>query len=69
MRTLHAHRRTHRRPSRLQFLKSIFHDTSGNDGMLAAWLASDERDAEIEAKEATRELMKLVLFEARPAAS
>ena len=48
-------------------LKSIFHDTSGNDGLLAAWLASDARDAEIEAKEATRELTKLVRIEARPA--
>jgi hypothetical protein len=42
-------------------LKSIFHDTTGNDGLLAAWLANDARDAEIEAKEATRELTKLVL--------
>jgi hypothetical protein len=42
-------------------LKSIFHDTSGNDGLLGAWLASDERDAEIETKEAARELTKLVL--------
>jgi hypothetical protein len=42
-------------------LKSIFHETSGNDGLLAAWLASDARDAEIETKEATRELTKLVL--------
>ncbi|HTF62149.1 MAG TPA: PglZ domain-containing protein, partial [Edaphobacter sp.] len=42
-------------------LKSVFHDTSGNDGLLAAWLASDARDAEIETKEATRELTKLVL--------
>ena len=42
-------------------LKSIFHDTSGNDGLLGAWLASDTRDAEIESKEATRELIKLVL--------
>ena len=25
-------------------LKSIFHDTRGNDGLLAAWLASDARD-------------------------
>ena len=41
-------------------LKSIFHDTSGNDGLLAAWLVSDLRDAEIEAKEASRELTKLV---------
>jgi hypothetical protein len=42
-------------------LKSIFHDTSGNDGLLAAWIASDTRDADIDAKEATRELTKLVL--------
>jgi hypothetical protein len=42
-------------------LKSIFHDASGNDGLLGAWLASDARDAEIESKEATRELTKLVL--------
>ena len=41
-------------------LKSIFHDTSGNDGLLAAWLVSDARDADIEAKEASRELTKLV---------
>jgi len=41
-------------------LKSIFHSTSGNEGIIAAWLVSDERDAEIEAKEATRELVKLV---------
>jgi hypothetical protein len=41
-------------------LKSIFHSTSGNEGIIAAWLASEERDAEIEAKEATRELVKLV---------
>ena len=41
-------------------LKAIFHSTSGNDGIIAAWIASDERDAEIEAKEATRELVKLV---------
>jgi hypothetical protein len=41
-------------------LKSIFHDAPGSDGLLAAWLVSDLRDAEIEAKEARRELMKLV---------
>jgi len=41
-------------------LKSIFHDASGNDGLLTAWLASDARDAEIVSKEATRELTKLV---------
>ncbi len=41
-------------------LKSIFHDSSGNDGLLTAWLVSDARDAEIVSKEATRELTKLV---------
>lgn len=41
-------------------LKSIFHDASGNDGLLTAWLASDARDAEIVSKDATRELTKLV---------
>lgn len=41
-------------------LKSIFHDTSGNDGLLAAWLVSDSRDGDIATKEATRELVKLV---------
>ena len=41
-------------------LKSIFHDANGHDGLLAAWLVSDARDAEIVTKEATRELTKLV---------
>ena len=41
-------------------LKSIFHDVSGNDAILAAWLVRDVRDADIESKEATRELAKLV---------
>jgi len=41
-------------------LKSIFHDASGNDGLLAAWLVNDGRDADIVTKEATRELVKLV---------
>jgi PglZ domain len=41
-------------------LKSIFHDANGNDGLLAAWLVSDARDADISAKEATRELCKLI---------
>ncbi|MDP3950389.1 hypothetical protein, partial [Microbacterium sp.] len=41
-------------------LKSIFHDAYGNDGLLAAWLVSDGRDEEIESKEATRELTKLI---------
>ena len=41
-------------------LKSIFHGTPGNEGIIAAWLAGEERDAEIEAKEAIRELSKLL---------
>lgn len=41
-------------------LKSIFHDVSGHDGLLAAWLVNDGRDADIAAKDATRELCKLV---------
>lgn len=41
-------------------LKSIFHDAAGNDGLLAAWLVSDARDAEIVKKDAIRELTKLV---------
>ena len=41
-------------------LKSIFHDVGGSDGLLAAWLASDERDADIGLKEAAGELVKLV---------
>lgn len=41
-------------------LKTIFHDAGGSDGLLAAWLVSDARDADIAAKEATRELCKLV---------
>ncbi len=40
-------------------LKSIFHDASGHDGLLASWLASDARDAEIVSKDAARELVKL----------
>lgn len=41
-------------------LKSIFHNISGNDGIITSWLASDQHDAEIEAKEAIRELVKLL---------
>jgi PglZ domain-containing protein len=41
-------------------LKSIFHDVPGHDGLLAAWLSSDARDAEIVAKNAAGELVKLV---------
>jgi hypothetical protein len=47
-------------PEPPSILKSIFHDTSGNDALLAAWLVSDLRDAEIVEKDATRELTKLV---------
>jgi hypothetical protein len=48
-------------PARPSILKSIFHDVSGDEGIIASWLASDERDADIDAKEATRELTKLLL--------
>jgi len=41
-------------------LKSIFHEVSGNDELLTAWLASDARDAQILEKDASRELTKLV---------
>ena len=41
-------------------LKAIFHEASGSDAILATWLAHDDRDAGIEAKEATRELVKLI---------
>ncbi|KHK60931.1 hypothetical protein PI86_01890 [Burkholderia sp. A9] len=41
-------------------LRSIFHDTSSNDALLATWLVSDARDVEIISKEAMRELTKLV---------
>lgn len=41
-------------------LKAIFREASGTDAILASWLANDDRDALIDAKEATRELVKLV---------
>jgi hypothetical protein len=46
-------------------LKAIFHDTANtkatrNEAILASWLVSDSHDAEIVAKEATRELAKLI---------
>src|SRR5262249_33735278 len=41
-------------------LKSIFHGIKGNDALLAAWIVSDARDAEIGSKDATRELTKLI---------
>src|SRR5262249_6055752 len=46
-------------PEPPSILKTIFHDTSRSDDLLA-WLASDARDDTIESKEATRELVKLV---------
>lgn len=41
-------------------LKSIFHDSVGHDALLTSWLVSDARDGEIESKDATRELAKLL---------
>jgi hypothetical protein len=41
-------------------LKSIFYNISGNDGIIASWLASDQRDVDIGVKEAIRELVKLI---------
>jgi hypothetical protein len=41
-------------------LKTIFHDTSTNDALLAAWLVSEVRDGDIGGKDATRELVKLI---------
>jgi hypothetical protein len=47
-------------PEPPSILRAIFHDVSGNDGLLAAWLSSDERDSEIGSKKAAGELTKLV---------
>jgi hypothetical protein len=41
-------------------LRSIFRDTPHTDALLATWLVSDKRDAEIVSKDATLELAKLV---------
>ncbi|WP_437978278.1 PglZ domain-containing protein [Sorangium sp. So ce295] len=41
-------------------LKAIFHEHSGFAALIAAWVASDARDSEIETKEAKRELVKLL---------
>lgn len=41
-------------------LRSIFHEASGTDGLLATWLASDACDTEIAEKDAVGELSKLV---------
>jgi hypothetical protein len=41
-------------------LKGIYYDVPGRDEMLAAWIASDDRDETIAAKGAVAELVKLV---------
>lgn len=41
-------------------LKGLFHDVSGRDELLAAWLASDGRDEAIATKGGTEELAKLI---------
>jgi hypothetical protein len=41
-------------------LKGVYHDISGNDAMLATWIANDERDDVLAAKDANRELCKLI---------
>jgi hypothetical protein len=41
-------------------LKSIFHDSSSTDALLASWIVSDARDGDIGSKDATRELVKLI---------
>lgn len=41
-------------------LKSIFHDVSGNDAILASWLVSDARDGAIQDRGAAGELVKLI---------
>lgn len=45
------------RPS---ILKAIFHGVDGSSDILAEWITRNNRDEEIEKKEATRELVKLV---------
>jgi hypothetical protein len=41
-------------------LRSIYHEASGNEGILATWLASDALDKELVAKDALSELIKLI---------
>ena len=41
-------------------LKGLFRDASGPEALLAAWLADESRDADLVAKEAVPELIKLV---------
>lgn len=47
-------------PERPSILRTIFHDTLGNDALVATWLATDARDATIDSKHATHELVKLL---------
>ena len=47
-------------PEPPSILKSIFHDTRSNDALLAAWIVGEARDGEIDSKDATRELVKLI---------
>ena len=41
-------------------LRSIYHDAKGSDGILAAWLSSEQRDEDVASKDATSELKKLI---------
>lgn len=41
-------------------LKGIFHEASGSDAILATWLAHDNRDEAVEAKDAKPELARLI---------
>jgi PglZ domain len=41
-------------------LKGIFHEASGGDAIIAAWLMDDERDGDIEQKQAVGELVRLI---------
>lgn len=41
-------------------LRILFHGAGGSDALLAKWLVDESRDGEIEAKDARRELVKLI---------
>ena len=47
-------------PEPASVLKTIFHDRASTDELLGTWLASDERDGEMQAKDAVPELHELV---------
>ena len=47
-------------PDQPSILKGIFVDAHGRESLLAAWLASDARDAEIAEKDVAGELVKLI---------